>query len=110
MSNQPNEEMPDYVEAVENYIAKLELENQELISDMALIAVSVKDSLTALGIMNPQTGEIKADGRSIARILPQVLNGQLTEKLSFLSSVVPLFDKYKHLVEVRPQTTADRPQ
>lgn len=79
-------------------LEQLQHENDQMKSDIRLIAKVVKKSLQELGFMD-NSGTIKIDGRSIGKVLPMALNGKLGEQLSGLSEIVPLFDKYKHLID-----------
>ena len=80
-------------------VARLQEENEAMKADIKLMALTIKKTLTELGFITP-TGEVKFDSRSIGKIIPLAISGKLSENLSSIGDLVPLFDKYKHLAEL----------
>lgn len=72
---------------------------EELLTDMQSIARALKETFSALGMLNPETGELQPNMRNLMRMLPALMSGQMADKFQFLADLKPLLDKYQHLAK-----------
>ncbi len=78
-------------------------ENEAMKADIRLLAVTIRELLINLGMTEPD-GSIRVSTRSVGKLLPKIISGELNEHLAGLSALAPLFEKYKHLADHRPRT------
>ena len=79
-------------------LERLEKQNAEYAKDIEAIAGGIHKALKELNMLNP-SGELEVNMRKIMQLLPDITNGGLSKKLAFLSDLLPLVDKYKHLAK-----------
>jgi len=75
------------------------LENEQYQQDIQTIIQAIYKVLQSLGLIQILNSDTEVNiGRLIPQIMGKLASGELSQNVAHLKALLPLYDKYKHLI------------